>query len=304
MGLAVSGGGDSLALLLLATAALPGRVEVATVDHGLRPESAGEAGMVARVCGALGVTHATLPVALPSGNLQVRAREARYAALTDWSAERGLSALATAHHADDQAETVLMRLARGSGLAGLAGVRARRVVLSEHPPAEVLLVRPLLEWRRAELAEVAAAAGLVPANDPSNADDRFDRVRMRRALAAIPGLDALAIARSAALLQDAEQVVDDAVASILERCIGAEDDAIWFHWGHPRLIETEAVVAILSGFGVTVPRSAAAQMVEQLRADGHATLGGVKARRDWHRIDARLQTDGWRFECEAPRRDG
>jgi tRNA(Ile)-lysidine synthase len=123
-GLAVSGGPDSMALLLLAHAALPGAIEAATVDHGLRAEAAAEAEFVASICASLGVPHVTLGVRLAPGNLQSEARVARYSALADWACERGIGAIATAHHADDQAETLLLRLGRASGVAGLAGVRA------------------------------------------------------------------------------------------------------------------------------------------------------------------------------------
>jgi tRNA(Ile)-lysidine synthase len=304
-GVAVSGGADSLALLLLASAALPGRVIATTVDHGLRADAADEARMVARLCAGLGVVHETVTVSVEPGNLQDRARDARYAALCSAFGKHGADVFATAHHADDQAETVLMRLNRGSGLNGLAGIRARRIVGSDASPGECLVVRPLLHWRREELARIVAAAGIDPVRDPSNDDDRFERVRMRRALARAPWLDPLAIARSAEYLQDAERTVDDAVIDVVRRCVVWEECGIaFFHWGHSRHVETEVVGTILHDLGTAAPRSAIARMVEQLRSDGHATLGGVMARRTMHRTDPLTQMDAWRFEREPPRRTG
>lgn len=301
--MAVSGGPDSLALLLLAQAALPGRVIAATVDHGLRREAAGEAAMVARVCASLAIPHQTVAVEVAPGNVQTRAREARYDALCRSFGGRGTAVFATAHHADDQAETVLMRLNRGSGLAGLAGIRERRVVIGENPLGEYLLVRPLLHWRRTELARLVSDAGIEPAHDPSNEDTAFDRVRMRHALAALPWLDPLAVARSAALLQEAEDAVEEAVATAGHRAVFRDGGLVWLHWGHARLIELELVGSILAELGAEVRRSELAQMVEQLHGQGHATLGGVMARRAMHRKDPLTEVDAWRFEREPPRRN-
>ena len=173
IGVAVSGGPDSLALLLLATAARPGRIEAATVDHGLRAESAREADMVAALCGELSVPHRILPADWnqpPEANIQAKARDLRYRLLNDWAIERGLLAIATAHHADDQAETLLMRLARGAGVGGLGATKARRALSDE-----VMLIRPLLGWRKAELAELVLEAGLDPVDDPTNRDLKHDR---------------------------------------------------------------------------------------------------------------------------------
>ena len=118
--------------------------------------------MVAGLCHRLGIEHATLPVALDDGNVQDRARAARYAALGAWVERRSLDALATAHHADDQAETLLMRLNRGSGAHSRIPASPDRPLPCGRP-----VVRPLLAWRRAELSAVVEAAGITPVDDPS-----------------------------------------------------------------------------------------------------------------------------------------
>jgi tRNA(Ile)-lysidine synthase len=204
LALAVSGGPDSLALLLLAAAALPGRIAAATVDHGLRPEAAAEAALVANHCADLRVPHETLVVVVASDGegLQAAARDTRYAALAGWMAARGVPVLLTGHHLDDQAETLLMRLVRGSGVAGLAGIRA-----SAPLPGCGTVHRPLLGWRRAELAGIVSEAGLEAVSDPSNDDQRFARTQIRRHLAQSPWLDSSALARSAAALSDAEEAL-------------------------------------------------------------------------------------------------
>lgn len=203
IGVAVSGGPDSLALLTLAAAARPGQVEAATVDHGLRPEARAEAEMVAGLCERLGVPHAILTVEWqkkPETALQERARNARYRLLGKWANDQGLAAVVTGHHLDDQAETFLMRLARGAGVKGLAAMRR----LTPVPGGNGALVRPLLGWRRAELEAICAEAGLTPADDPSNDDEQFERVRVRRALGEAEWLDPKAVALSAANLAEAD----------------------------------------------------------------------------------------------------
>ncbi|ABC62195.1 tRNA lysidine(34) synthetase TilS [Erythrobacter litoralis] len=304
LGVAVSGGPDSLALLLLANTALPGRVVAATIDHGLRPEAADEAAMVGGLCERLGVLHHTVEVALEPGNTQDRARKARYEALCRCFGEQGADTFATAHHADDQAETLLMRFNRGSGLSGLAGIRARTVLLSPEPLGEYLVVRPLLEWRREELAGIVADAGLAPVQDPSNVDTRYDRVQVRRALADLPWLDPLAMARSARHLQEAEDAVRRSSADVYNRCTYREGETVWFHWGHARTVEIEAVRLILLEFGADVPRSSIARLIDQLMSEGAGSLGGVVARRAWHRDGPNSETDAWKFEKEPPRRTG
>lgn len=203
VGIAVSGGPDSLALLQLAAAARPGKIEAATVDHTLREGSRDEAEMVGGICLALGIPHAILTAEwreAPTTAIQEQARKERYRLLAGWAKGRRLDAVATAHHLDDQAETLLMRLARGAGVRGLAGMRAAATV----PGSDILLLRPLLGWRRSELEQICAEAGYEPARDPSNVDAQFERVRVRGALVEANWLDPQALAASAAHLGDAE----------------------------------------------------------------------------------------------------
>jgi tRNA(Ile)-lysidine synthase len=275
LGIAVSGGPDSLALLLLAAAALPGRVAAATVDHRLRPASAAEAAAVAQTCAELGVAHAILPVAVAPGNVQAEARHARYAALALWAETRGLAAIATAHHADDQAETLLLRLNRASGVAGLAGARARGLV----PGTATPLLRPLLGWRKAELEALTAAAGLVAAQDPSNADDRFDRARLRKRMAGIAWLDVPAIAESAAHLADADAALDWAARREWAECVRAEGPGLTYRPQAPRAIALRVLARIVARLDGEEPRgSAVARLFEALLAGRTASIGNLVAR--------------------------
>ncbi len=199
IGVAVSGGADSLALLLLADAALPGKVAAATVDHGLRPASAAEARFVADICAAHRIPHNTLAVAPPQrGNVSAWARTARYEALEKWRCAQQIDWVLTGHHADDQLETIIMRLNRGAGVGGLAGIRAVRGTVA----------RPVLTWRRTELRAVVDHQGISPVDDPSNHDDRYDRARLRKQLARTDWLDAAAATRSAHALDQANHAID------------------------------------------------------------------------------------------------
>jgi len=218
VGIGVSGGPDSLALLVLAAAARPGLVEAATVDHALRPEARQEAEMVAGVCEQLGVPHSILTVEWdekPKTAIQERARAARYRLLSDWAKANALPALVTGHHIDDQAETFFMRLARGAGVRGLGAMRPVVMALG----SSVGLVRPLLGWRRAELEQVCADAGLTPVADPSNDDEQFERVRVRKALAGVEWLDARSIAISADNLAQADLALQWATSQEWERAV-------------------------------------------------------------------------------------
>ena len=246
LGLAISGGPDSLALLLLAAAARPGKVEAATVDHGLRKESRQEAEMVAALCKELGVEHKLLTVAWdkkPRTAIQELARIRRYQVLGDWAKAWGIDALATAHHAEDQAETLLMRLVRGAGVRGLAAIRASRSL----PGGEITVVRPLLGWTRRELADICAAAGVEPVIDPSNSDHAFERVRVRQTLADIDWLDPAGIAKSAAYLGQANEALRWAAGREWHQRVKEEDAVTTFDpAGLPIEIRRRIVGAIIS----------------------------------------------------------
>ena len=291
LGLAVSGGPDSLALLLLAHAVLPGRIAAATVDHGLRAESASESALVGQICSELEVPHAALRVAVEPGNVQAQARTARYAALAGWMESEGLEALATAHHADDQAETLLARLNRGSGVAGLAGVRARGAV----PGTRMPLLRPLLGWRRSDLGEVFALAGLTPAQDPSNTDDRFDRARLRKALAGADWLDVPALALSAANLADADAALEWAAQREWSECVAKGPMGLNYRPTAPRAVALRVLARIVIELDGEAPRgSAVARLFDSLLARQPASIGNLVAR---------VMPDGWSF-TKAPVRRG
>lgn len=296
IGVAVSGGPDSLGLLLLAAAARPGDVEAATVDHALRPEAAAEAAVVEEVCAKLGVPHSILTVRwseAPDSAIQERARRERYRLLGYWAEERGVDALLTAHHAGDQAETVIMRLARGSGVKGLAGMRPRSVA----PGTRVRLLRPLLGWRREELHQVCADAGLTPAADPSNRDERFERVRVRRALAGLDWLDPAAIARSAAHLADADSALDWAAANEWKHAVRERGGTITYRPGSApteirRRVAARAIRSLATEGDPDLRGAELDRLVSTVAAGNQATARGV------------LCTGGpeWRFTSAPPRR--
>lgn len=282
LGLAVSGGPDSLALLLLGAAAFPERVEAATVDHGLRPEGVAEARFVAELCAALGVPHAILAVEVPrdGASVQMKARRARYAALGDWIEARALAALATAHHLDDQAETLMMRLLRGSGVSGLAAIRALGPIPGRGGQGR--LVRPLLGWRRHDLRRLVEDAGIEPVDDPSNRDPRFDRARLRERLAGAPWLDPVPLARSAAALAEADAALEWTVAMLARERLARDGPMLRLDAaGIPAELQRRLVLAALGTIHPEMPPprgEEVARLLERLRAGKAATLGEVACR--------------------------
>ncbi|UWR49697.1 tRNA lysidine(34) synthetase TilS [Phaeobacter inhibens] len=203
LGVAVSGGGDSMALMHLlheCFADVGVEICVATVDHGLRPTSGDEAQMVAGAAAKLGMAHDILqwcdrPTTGQAGNLQEQARNARYALLTSWAQLNDISTVALGHTADDQAETLLMRLGRSSGVSGLSAMSRSRAMEG------VTLLRPLLEVTREELRAYLRARECCWVEDPSNEDARFERVRVRQAMEALEPLG-LTVERLAAVARN------------------------------------------------------------------------------------------------------
>jgi tRNA(Ile)-lysidine synthase len=294
LAVAVSGGPDSLALLRLAAVAFPGRVAALTVDHALRPDSAAEAAGVAARCAGIGVPHTTLVWTgpKPRGNLQAAARGARYALMGDWCAANGVGVLLTAHHRDDQAETLLLRLARGSGSGGLAGVRPVR-----HLQPGVAVVRPLLGVPRADLVAVVAAAGWDAVDDPANHDRRHDRTAARAVLAATPWLSPARLAAAAAHLGDAEAALawaaDRAWAGgAVVTAAGVDLDVA----GLPDELVRRLVVRALAMLAPDAQPDGGrvAALVGRLAAGQAATLAGVAARGGaiwrFRRADSRRKT--------------
>ncbi|URD59835.1 tRNA lysidine(34) synthetase TilS [Sphingomonas sp. KRR8] len=284
IGIAVSGGPDSVALLLLAAATLPNRVEAATVDHRFRGSSAGEALGVAALCSRIDVPHATLTLdwTPPVANRQARAREARYVALGRWAAERGLAAVATAHHLDDQAETLLMRLDRGAGIAGLSGVRSE-IVLATGGNSALKLIRPLLGWRRAELTAVPAELGVSTIADPSNTDPAHDRSRARAWLERSPDWPSRTrMASSARYLGEADAALDWAAADLLARRLSGPAEApLLDPEGIPSELKRRLLLLMVGGFNASSgpPRSdRVTRALRLLDAGRVATIGGVVIR--------------------------
>jgi tRNA(Ile)-lysidine synthase len=283
LGVAVSGGSDSTALLLLAAAAFPGAVVAATVDHRLRPEAEQEARQVAALAAELGVPHDILALdwdSAPRSNLQALAREARYRALGRWAGDRSCGWLAVAHHVDDQAETLLMRLGRGAGVGGAAGARLSRPLRTGRDESSIRLIRPLLGWRRIELAGLVADAGVTPVDDPANRDPRYDRSRARQLLAEAPWLQPDRLAAAAGHFAEADEAIDWAALKLwVERSEIDENGSLWLDSvGLPaelqRRLLARAIAAIVPGDAPPGPKLG--RVLEALRAGRTATIAGVK----------------------------
>jgi tRNA(Ile)-lysidine synthase len=254
----VSGGGDSLALmhLLADWAKALGREApfVLAVDHKLQKDSTANAKQVLGWAERVGLkAHVlTWKGAKPKGDIEAQAREARYRLMGEWCRKRGIAALYVGHTRDDQAETFLLRLARGSGLDGLAAMRS----ISSYPAQgfkELQLVRPLIDVERDALRTYLTARGQEWFDDPMNSDPRFGRVRIRAAMEHLKmaGLTPGRIADAAAHLARAREALDAVTASVLWRACRAEGEAVFVEAGAllaaPREVGLRALAQVLMG---------------------------------------------------------
>jgi tRNA(Ile)-lysidine synthase len=286
--IAVSGGGDSIALMhLLADWAVARKAApplVLTVDHGLRAESAKDAKQVLRWAKAAGLASEILTVdgKKPKADIEAWAREARYRLMAERLSRRGLKALYLAHTEDDQAETFLIRLARGSGLDGLGAMRS----LSPFPVAgfeNLILARPLLRMSRENLREHLAARNLTWLEDPMNNEPRFARSRMRALIPALSaaGLSVRRMADAAAHLARARDALDVATAAVLARACCKKDSLLLLDpealSAAPREIGLRALAALLQSVSEDAYRprfDSLERLFDRLSSGKGATLHG------------------------------
>jgi tRNA(Ile)-lysidine synthase len=300
--LAVSGGPDSTALMLLAAAwSRRPPLLVVSVDHGLRPESAEEARLVAANAERLGLACRIMRIeALPlAGNRQAAARAARYRCLAVAAREAGYDTIVTAHHRDDQAETLLLRLARGSGVYGLAAMAPEVEV------GELRLARPLLDVPGAALKGLAEASGLPLVHDPSNEDRRYDRVRMRALMPALAaeGLTAERLVATAERLRSAAEALDAAASALLAQHVAVDELGVargsvaGFLEAHPE-IGMRALARLLQAVGGTeyTPRFVRLQGLRAFVAD--AAAGRQAARRTLNHVILTVEADRFTAERE------
>ncbi|MGC6484479.1 MAG: tRNA lysidine(34) synthetase TilS [Candidatus Puniceispirillales bacterium] len=289
--LAVSGGPDSMALAASFMGWWHDRgwghfpCHAAVVDHGLRPESTREAETVAGRLEAIGLTVQRLTVAAPrpTAGVQAWARDQRYRLLAEAALRlSGDAVILTAHHRGDQAETVAMRLLHGSGVRGLAGISPSGVF------GGVRLARPLLAVSPDDLRDLLGHAGIAAVDDPSNHDQRFERVRIRGLLAEKGPPDTASLLRLAAAAEAITARLHSAVADRIRGRAGVMHEGCgWCDRSLLDALPTRAAMLLLDGFVRAVgaqhqpPREAALKrLLISLRDGGEATLGGCEWRQD------------------------
>ena len=307
LGLAVSGGSDSMAMLALAVAwakAHGGELRVATVDHGLRNEAADEAHWVKAHCAELGLQHDTLIWAdAPSGNVQNAARTARYDLLASWARSHKLDAVAMAHTADDQAETFVMRLARGSGVDGLSSMRDDWVAQN------MRWLRPVLATDRDDLRLYLTEQGVGWVDDPTNSDPRFERVRVRKAMDDLArlGLDRDRLVSTAQRMSEARIALTQAAVDAAKTCANVALGDVVFDAAAYVALPTEtrhrlltAAIRFVSG-ATYRPRYDALREVEAQVLDGQRrTLSGCTLDRKAGQVIVGRELNAIRSEIAQP----
>lgn len=287
LGVAVSGGSDSTALLvLLHRFCRRHHIELfcATVDHGLRAQAKAEAAAVARLCAGLQVPHEILTWSAwdGTGNVQAAAREARYRLLAGWAQRMRVDQVALGHTLEDQAETVLMRLARGAGVDGLTAMARHRV---SH---DVTWSRPLLTVDRQALRDFLMSEGIPWSDDPTNEDSRFDRIKIRKSWGVLAslGITPAALGQVAENMGAAREALlrqtSDAAAQCAELKAGAVSISAAAFATLPDEIARRLILSALSWINsaVYVPRRRSLQAaMHALAEDGSATVGGCHLRR-------------------------
>jgi tRNA(Ile)-lysidine synthase len=293
----LSGGADSLALAAATAFEAPKRgirAIAVTVDHGLQAGSADAASAAAAQAGALGLDARIVPVDVGrDGGPEAAARAARYAALAAAASEFGAGAVLVGHTLDDQAETVLLGLVRGSGATSLQGMAPASELASG-----VLLLRPLLDVRRSTTRTACAAQGLEPWNDPHNVDPRFARVRVRENVLPVleaelgPGI-AAALARTAAQLrEDAEafdEMIDETIEDIVEHAEAGISVSAAALVANPAALRHRIIRHVVAAeFGVSLTRAQTlevARLVTDWSGQGPIDLPGCRARRLGGRVE-------------------
>lgn len=286
IGVAVSGGGDSIALLHVMQRVAPHAgwdLHAVTVDHGLRPEAAAEAAGVAEYCATLGVPHTTLrwDHGMIAGNVMDAARQARRRLMGEWARTREITRLALGHTADDQAETFLMGLARASGLDGLSGMRR---FWWEH---DIMWGRPVLGHSRTDLRSYLGRHGIGWVDDPTNDDESYTRIKARKALQVLAplGITVAGLTKTTNHLAVALHALDETLRGLVNQSVTevagtllvsrSGFDAVPFDLQR-RLLN--AAIGWLTGHVYPPRTDKQATLVFALRAGRDATLNGCRFR--------------------------
>jgi tRNA(Ile)-lysidine synthase len=295
---AISGGADSFALLHLARYHAKTDIIALTVDHQLRPESAAEAQQVMQWCQQNGIEHHILKWIgdKPSSALQANARNARRRLLCDFCQQHGIEFLLLGHQADDQAETMLMRLQRGTGLKGLKAMQP----VTRDKATNTAILRPLLNFRRAELRDYCIENNLPFIDDPSNDNPVYERVRIRNLLASLPEL-AVGIAKSTPRLRRADKTLEQLAKHWVENHALFLETEIWL----PQACTTLLPEMQLRVLGIVCRQLLRLPQLEKLAQEiGKPDFAGITFGQWWIKPKVLDKNLGFLFKKAPPRLSG